>query len=274
MEPPGCGQITGIDINGEVRGVLPSQDWKRAYYKKREQQKWYAGETISLGIGQGYNSFTMLQLAHATATVANNGISRKPQLVIATRDASTHASVAVPADPPIDLGYKQHNIDVIRNAMVGVTQEGTSRFVFAGAGYLSGGKTGTAQAVGLSSKGKYNAAKLEEHQRDHSLYIAFAPAQDPQIAVAVIVENAGFGSAHAAPIARRVFDYWLMGQYPNAADMAAVKIGKVGAPAGKPLLAAEVPWPPLPLGTTATAPVTTTTPEQLKKPAEASRAVR
>ena len=128
--------------------------------------------------------------------------------------------------------------------------------------------------MGLSSKNKYNAAKLEEHQRDHSLYIAFAPAEDPQIAVAVIVENAGFGSAHAAPIARRVFDYWLMGQYPNAADMAAVKIGKVGAPAGKPLLAAEVPWPPLPLGTTATAPVTTTTPEQLKKPAEASRAVR
>ena len=273
MKPLGFGQITGIDINGEVRGVLPSQDWKRAYYKKRDQQKWYAGETISLGIGQGYNSFTMLQLAHATATVANNGIARKPQLVIATRDASTHASVAVPADPPVDLGYKQQNIDVIRNAMVGVTQEGTSRFVFAGAGYLSGGKTGTAQAVGLSSKNKYNAAKLEEHQRDHSLYIAFAPAEDPQIAVAVIVENAGFGSAHAAPIARRVFDYWLMGQYPNAADMAAVKIGKVGAPAGKPLLAAEMPWPPLPAGTTATA-TATATQDKLKEPAKASRAGR
>ncbi len=250
MKPLGFGQITGIDIQGEVRGILPSQDWKRAYYKTRAQQKWYAGETISLGIGQGYNSFTMLQLAHATATVAGNGISRKPQLVIATRDASTHERMPVPADPPVDLGYKQQNIDVIRKAMAGVTQQGTSRFVFAGAGYPSGGKTGTAQAVGLSQKNKYNAAKLEEHQRDHSLYIAFAPADDPEIAVAVIVENAGFGAAHAAPIARRVFDYWLLGQYPSEADMAAVKIGKVGAPVGKQRLAADMPWPPMRPGAT------------------------
>jgi penicillin-binding protein 2 len=244
MKPLGFGQITGIDINGEVRGVLPSQDWKRAYYKNRAQQKWYSGETISLGIGQGYNSFTMLQVAHAMATLANNGITRKPQLVIATRDASTHARVAVPAQPPVNLGYKPQNIEVIRKAMVGVTLDGTSRFVFAGAGYSSGGKTGTAQAVGLSQKSKYNASKLEEHKRDHSLYVAFAPADDPQIALAVIVENAGFGSAHAAPIARRVFDYWLLGQYPSEQDMAAVKVGKVGPPMGKPRLVADMPWPP------------------------------
>jgi penicillin-binding protein 2 len=266
MKPLGFGQITGIDINGEVRGILPSQDWKRAYYKNRDQQKWYAGETISLGIGQGYNSFTMLQLAHAMATVAGNGISRKPQLVIATRDASTHAQVEVRADPPLDLGYKQQNLDVIQKAMVGVTQDGTSRFVFAGAGYLSGGKTGTAQAVGLSKKIKYNAAKLEEHQRDHSLYVAFAPADDPKIAVAVIVENAGFGSAHAAPIARRVFDYWLLGQYPSEEDMAAVKIGKIGAPAGKQRLAADIPWPP---------PRPDTPPqEKLPDPTDATRTAR
>jgi penicillin-binding protein 2 len=130
--------------------------------------------------------------------------------------------------------------------MVGVTQEGTSARVFAGAGYRSGGKTGTAQAVGLSQKEKYNAAKMEERLRDHSLYIAFAPANDPTIALAVIVENAGFGSASAAPIARRVFDYWLLGQYPNSEDMVAVRKGLAMAPIGKPRKADEVPWPRVP----------------------------
>jgi penicillin-binding protein 2 len=246
MKPLGFGQITGIDINGEVRGVLPSQEWKRKYYKRPEQQKWYAGETISLGIGQGYNAFTMLQLAQAVTTVANNGIKHKPQLVIATQDATTRVRVPVPAAEPENLGYKQENVDVIRRAMVGVTQEGTSTRVFAGAPYLSGGKTGTAQAVSLGKNEKYVASKMEEHQRDHSLYIAFAPADDPKIALAVIVENAGFGSASAAPIARRVFDYVLLGQYPNEEDLAAVTKGQAMAPIGKPRLAAEVPWPPTP----------------------------
>ena len=244
MKPLGFGQITGIDIQGELRGLLPSQAWKRAYYKKPEQQKWYAGETISLGIGQGYNSFTMLQLAQATATLANKGVKHKPQLVIATQDAMTRVKVPVVAEPPQDLGYTPENVAIVRKAMVGVTQEGTSARVFAGAGYLSGGKTGTAQAVSIGQKDRYNAGKMEEHQRDHALYIAFAPAEDPQIAVAVIVENAGFGAAHAAPIARRVFDYWLLGQYPNEQDMAAVKTGQAGAPIGKPRSLAEVPWPP------------------------------
>ena len=244
MKPLGFGQITGIDINGEVRGVLPSQAWKRKYYKRPEQQKWYAGETISLGIGQGYNAFTMLQLAQAVSTVANGGIKHKPQLVIATQDATTRVRVPIPAAEPENLGYKIENVDVIRRAMVGVTQEGTSTRVFAGAPYRSGGKTGTAQAVSLGKNEKYVASKMEEHQRDHSLYIAFAPAQDPRIALAVIVENAGFGSAAAAPIARRVFDYLLMGQYPNEADLAAVSKGQATAPMGKPLAVAEMPWPP------------------------------
>jgi penicillin-binding protein 2 len=245
MAPLGFGQLTGIDIHGEVRGVLPSQAWKRKYYKRADQQKWYAGETISLGIGQGYNSFTMLQLAQATATVANNGVKHKPQLVIATQDATTRVRVPVPPVPPEDLGFAPDNVAIIRKAMVGVTQGGTSTRVFAGAGYLSGGKTGTAQAVGLSQKEKYNAAKMEERQRDHSLYIAFAPADDPKIALAVIVENAGFGSASAAPMARRVFDYWLLGQYPNEEDMAAVSKGQATAPIGKPRLIKDVPWPPV-----------------------------
>lgn len=243
MKPLGFGQITGIDINGEVRGVLPSQEWKRKYYKRPEQQKWYAGETISLGIGQGYNSFTMLQIAQAVSTVANNGVKHKPQLVIATQDATTRVRTPIAPEPPIDLAFKPENLKVVRDAMVGVTQGGTGTRVFAGAGYLSGGKTGTAQAVSLGKNQKYNASAMEEHQRDHSLYIAFAPADDPKIALAVIVENAGFGAASAAPIARRTFDYWLLGQYPSEEDLAAVSQGKATAPIGKPRVAKDIPWP-------------------------------
>jgi penicillin-binding protein 2 len=127
--------------------------------------------------------------------------------------------------------------------MVAVAQSGTSAKVFAGAGYTSGGKTGTAQAVTIGQHEKYNAARMEERQRDHSLYIAFAPAESPSIVLALIVENAGFGAASAAPIARRVFDYWIKGQYPNPDDMQAVRKGQAGAPMGTPLNAAEVPWP-------------------------------
>jgi penicillin-binding protein 2 len=254
MKPLGFGQYTGIDINGEVRGVLPSTDWKRAYYKRAEQKKWYSGETISLGIGQGYNAFTMVQLAQATAVLANAGIKHRPRLVIATQDSMLRERVPVPAEPPVDLGYKPEHVAVVRRALAGVTTEGTSARVFAGAGYTSGGKTGTAQAVGIGQKDKYDARKMEEHQRDHALYMAFAPADAPRIAIAVIVENAGFGAEHAAPIARRAFDYWLLGQYPNEQDMAAVQKGQAAAPIGKPRAASELPWP-LP-GMTLTGPST------------------
>ena len=243
MAPLGFGQITGIDIHGEVRGVLPSQDWKRKYYKRADQQKWYAGETISLGIGQGYNSFTMLQLAQATAIVANGGIKHQPKLVMATQDARSRAITPRPTEPDVNLGFKPEHIHVIRQAMVGVTQGGTSTRVFAGAGYLSGGKTGTAQAVSLGKNERYSATRMEERKRDHSLYIAFAPADDPKIALAVIVENAGFGSTSAAPIARRAFDYWLLGQYPSEADMAAVRVGQATAPIGTPRVPVDVPVP-------------------------------
>ena len=244
MKPLGFGQLTGIDIFGEVRGVLPSQEWKRNYYKKPEQKKWYAGETISLGIGQGYNSFTMLQIAQALSTVVNDGVKNQPHLVIATQDSTTKQTTPVPKSAPVNLGYKPENLAVVRKAMIGVAQQGTSARVFQGAGYQSGGKTGTAQAVGVAQGGKYNAAKLEEHQRDHSLYIAFAPAEDPKIVLAVIVENAGFGAASAAPIARRVFDYWLMNHYPSEEDLALVRQGKAGAPVGVPRRANEAAWPP------------------------------
>jgi penicillin-binding protein 2 len=240
MKPLGFGQITGIDINGEVRGILPSQDWKRQYFKKPEAKKWFAGETISIGIGQGYNSFTMLQLAQATAALVNNGIKYKPRLVIGTQDSVTRSMKPLPLAAPENLGYNPEHVAVIRKGLVGVTQVGTSARVFAGAGYLSGGKTGTAQAVALAANTKYNSAKLEESQRDHSLYVAMAPADDPTIAIAVIVENAGWGSAAAAPLARRAFDYMLMGQYPSEEDIAAVKLGQAGAPIGKPRRASEM----------------------------------
>jgi penicillin-binding protein 2 len=160
------------------------------------------------------------------------------------QDAITHKTVPLPREAPEDLGFKPEHVAIVRKAMVGVTQAGTSTRVFAGAAYLSGGKTGTAQAVGIGQKDKYNASKMEEHQRDHALYIAFAPADDPKIALAAVVENAGFGAAHAAPIARRIFDYWLLGQYPSEEDLAAVRVGKAQAPMGKPRNAADVAWPP------------------------------
>jgi penicillin-binding protein 2 len=241
MAPLGFGQFTGIDLKGEVRGVLPSTTWKRNAYRRAELKKWHPGETISLGIGQGYNSFTMLQLASANATLANAGVRYQPHLVRAIRDTVSGEVVRQVQPPAQDLGYARRNIDVVRNAMVAVTQGGTGTRVFAGAGYASAGKTGTAQAVSLSPKARASGKALDARQRDHALYMAFAPAEDPKIAVAAIVENAGFGAAHAAPIVRRVFDYWLEDKYPNAVDMAAVQAGTASAPIGQPLVASEVP---------------------------------
>jgi penicillin-binding protein 2 len=241
MKPLGFGQITGIDLPGEVRGILPSTEWKRNYYKKPEQKKWYGGETISLGIGQGYNAFTMVQLASATATIANGGKQFPPRVVRATQDALTHAQSLNTAAEPTVLGYSADHIAVVRNGLVGVVTSGTSAQVFAGAGYQSAGKTGTAQAVTIGQKDKYNASKLAEYQRDHALYMAYAPADAPKIALAVVVENAGFGAVAAAPIARRVFDYWLLGQYPNEDDIAATQKGQSGRPIGMPRLKKDVP---------------------------------
>ena len=248
MRPLGFGQVTGLDIPGETRGVLPSTDWKRATYKRPEQQKWYAGETISLGIGQGYNNFTMLQLASATATLAAGGVRHVPHLVKARQDALSLQLHELPQPPGQNLGYKPEHVALVKRAMVGVTQEGTSRGVFVGAPYLSGGKTGTAQAVTIGQKSRYNATKLAEHQRDHSLYIAFAPADQPRIAVAAIVENAGFGAAHAAPLVRRVMDYWLAGVYPSEADIAALQRGQASAPLGAPRRVQDVVSTPAPAG--------------------------
>jgi len=243
LAPFSFGQKTGIDVEGELTGVLPSTEWKRRYYKRAEQQKWYAGETISLGIGQGYNHFTALQMATATATLVSGGQRYQPRLVRDIENVVTREHRRVASEALTPLAFKPEHVELITRAMYGVTQEGTSVRSFTGAPYKSGGKTGTAQAVTIKQNEKYNASKLEEHQRDHSLYIAFAPVEAPTVALAVIVENSGFGSEAAAPIARRVFDYLLLGQVPNAADMALTQQGKSGAPTGKPRLADEYPLP-------------------------------
>jgi len=232
--PFGFGRKTGIDIDGEVTGLLPSTEWKRKAYKRPEMQKWYAGETISLGIGQGYNNFTALQMATAVSTLASGGLRYKPHLVREIEDVVTRERKRVASDALDPLPLKREHVELVTKAMYGVTQEGTSVRSFIGAQYKSGGKTGTAQAVSIKANEKYNAAKLEEHQRDHSLYIAFAPLEAPTIALAVVIENAGFGSDSAAPIARRVFDYVLLKQVPSLEDLALTREGKATTPVGKP----------------------------------------
>jgi penicillin-binding protein 2 len=244
MQRLGFGELTGIDILGESRGLLPSTRWKRAAYRKPEQQKWYAGETISLGIGQGYNNFTVLQLANALGTIASNGVKTKPHLVREVVDIVTREAHPTVPQPLGRIPAKPENLEVIRKALVGVNIEGTSSRAFSKAPYTSGGKTGTAQVIQIKANEKYHASQVDERHRDHALFMAYAPAEEPKIVLAMIVENAGFGAQYAAPIARRVFDYWIAGLYPSEEDIAAVHQGKAPAPIGKPRNAAEVAWPP------------------------------
>jgi penicillin-binding protein 2 len=214
MRQLGFGQRTGIDIEGESEGVLPSQEWKRKRFRKPEQQKWYAGETISIGIGQGYNAYTPIQLAQATAAVANDGVMYRPHLVRHIENIRTGERRVIEPQPLRVLPLKPANVEVIKQAMVGVNKEGTGARAFAGAEYVSAGKTGTAQVYSLKGE-KYVAGKVKERLRDHALFIAFAPADRPKIALAVLVENGGFGAQSAAPIARQVLDYYLLGKLPK-----------------------------------------------------------
>jgi len=211
MKPWGFGQVTGIDVEGEQTGILPSTAWK----ERRFKQKWYAGETISIGIGQGYNAFTLLQLAHATATLANDGVVMKPHLVKEVEDTRNGVKHLTVPKESYRIPIKPEHLKVVRDAMVDVNVNGTGRTAFAGAPYKVGGKTGTAQVVGIKQGEKYNEAKVAERHRDHSLFIAFAPAEAPKIAIAVLVENGGFGARAAAPIARAAIDYYLLGKKPT-----------------------------------------------------------
>ena len=210
----GFGSRTGIDMQGESKGILPSQEWKRARFKRPDQQKWYAGETISIGIGQGYNAYTPLQLAQAVATLANNGVMYRPHLVKYIENVNTGEKRFIEPQPLKTIPLKPEHIEFIKRAMAGVNIEGTGARAFAKAEYTSAGKTGTAQVIAIKAGEKYSESRTAERHRDHALFIAFAPVDSPKIALAVLVENAGFGAAAAAPIARLVLDYYLLGKKP------------------------------------------------------------
>ena len=208
MSQLGFGSRSGIDLTGESTGTLPSKEWK----KKRFGHDWFAGETVSIAIGQGYNAYTPLQLASATATLANDGVMFKPHVVDFIENVGTKARTPVEPQSLRTLEWNPEHVAVIKKAMVGVNKEGTSASVFVGAGYTSGGKTGTSQVIAIKQGEKYIESRVQERFRDHALFIAYAPADKPRIAVALIVENAGFGAKAAAPIARQVLDYYLLGK--------------------------------------------------------------
>ena len=202
------GAKTGIDLVGEQTGILPSRDWKEARFK----EPWYVGDTPSLGIGQGYNAFTLLQLAHATATLANRGIIMTPHLVDKVENPVTGESIKVDAEPTGKIPLKDANLDVVIAGMTDVTRTGTARSVFQGAPYSVAGKTGTAQVISIAQDDRWDEKKVSRKHLDHALFIAFAPARNPRIAMAVLVENGGFGARAAAPVAKELMDYWLTGE--------------------------------------------------------------
>ena len=215
MKHFGFGERTGIDLQGEATGVLPSPEWKMKRFKRPEQQKWYAGETISIGIGQGYNAYTPIQLAQAMATLANGGSMYRPHLIAYVDDPRTGEQRPVEPELVHKVPVRRDHLEFVKRALAGVNKEGTAARSFGNAPYTSGGKTGTAQLIGIKQNEKYDESKVAERLRDHSLFIAFAPLENPKIALSVVVENGGFGARAAAPIARTVLDYYLLGKLPQ-----------------------------------------------------------
>jgi penicillin-binding protein 2 len=209
----GFGQPTGVDIEGELTGLNPSQEWKQ----KRFKQKWYSGDTVSIGIGQGYLLTTPMQLAAATATLANGGVPVHPRLLKAVQDSKTQEMHEIPSRDRGAETVKPEHLALVRAAMVDVTRPGgTAARAGANAPYTIAAKTGTAQVIGMKQGESYNEKRIREEHRDHALFIAFAPADNPKLAMAILVENGGHGGSTAAPIAREVFDYYLLGKKPTA----------------------------------------------------------
>jgi penicillin-binding protein 2 len=208
----GFGKKTGIDMEGETFGLLPSQDWKM----KRYQQIWYPGDTVSVGIGQGYSLVTPTQLAFATATLANDGVAYKPHLVKEVRSSFGDQKRLIASEPQYDLSINKAHLDLVKKAMVAVTQPGgTAVYASLGTPYHIAGKTGTAQVIAMKQGEKYDEKLVDERHRDHAWFIAFAPAEEPRIALVVLAENGGHGGGTAAPIARKVLDYYLLGKIPK-----------------------------------------------------------
>jgi len=215
LEPFGYGQPTGIDIGGEKAGLLPTPEWKRKAFKRPEDKVWFPGETVNMGIGQGYLLVTPLQLAHVTGILAERGRNFRPRVVKGMRDAAGRVQWLAPLEGAPIKGVSAEDWAVVSDAMIGATHCarycGTAWVAFKGAAYQAAGKTGTAQVYTVAQNAKYNAKTVPERLRDHAWFIAFAPAEAPRIAVAVLVENAGFGSMNAAPVARKVLDAYLLG---------------------------------------------------------------
>ncbi len=221
LERFGFGQKTGLDMEGESSGLLPSSEWK----EKRFKQIWYPGDTVSVGIGQGYNLVTPLQLAFATATLANDGVAYKPHLVKEIRRADGKV-VLTERKQLFDLQINPDHLKLVKSAMEAVTKPGgTAAGANYGVTYRMAGKTGTAQVIAVKQGEKYEAEKVSEHNRDHAWFIAFAPADKPRIALTVLVENGGHGGATAAPIARKVMDYYLLGKVPQPLQKVTEKAG-------------------------------------------------
>ena len=208
----GFGKKSDFDIKGEIEGLLPTPEWK----KRRFKQPWYPGETVIVGIGQGYTLVTPLQLAQATAILANNGVAMRPHLVSQIQNTQSGKNQIIAPFIQDKVALNPKNIAIVKQGMMDVTLPGgTAASVGANAGYAIAAKTGTAQVIGIKQNEKYNEQGINERHRDHALFIAYAPAEDPKIALAVIVENGGHGGSAAGPIARKVMDYYLLGKLPT-----------------------------------------------------------
>ncbi|HTD29262.1 MAG TPA: penicillin-binding transpeptidase domain-containing protein, partial [Xanthomonadaceae bacterium] len=218
MRRYGFGQKTGVDLSGESVGVVPSPEWKR----KRFKQEWFLGETIIAGIGQGYWIVTPLQLAQGTAALAAEGVRHQLHLVRETRDGFTAPWLALSQPVGTPISTNRDNLAAVRDGMIAVTQIGTAKAIGLHAPYLIAGKTGTAQRVGRKGNISMDPRALPVNLRHQSLFIAYAPANAPTIAIAVVVEHGGYGATAAAPIARTVLDAWLLKRSPEqvAADLA------------------------------------------------------
>jgi penicillin-binding protein 2 len=217
----GFGQKTGLDMEGETSGLLPSPEWK----SKRYNQIWYPGDTVSAGIGQGYNLVTPVQLAFATAILANDGVAFKPHLVKEIRRVK-EGTVLTENKQIFDLQIDPAHLKLVKGAMEAVTKPGgTAAGASYGISYRMAGKTGTAQVIAIKQGEKYDSKKVSEYNRDHAWFIAFAPADKPRIALAVLAENGGHGGSTAAPIARKVMDYYLLGKEPQPLGAVPVKAG-------------------------------------------------
>ena len=214
----GFGQKTGIDLPSEYTGVLPSREWKAKRFAKSSDpttKEWRAGEMVSVSIGQGYNAYTPLQMAHATASLANNGVVYQPHLVKEVLDFGARKITRINPNPERQIPFKADNFEYVKRAMEKVLKPGgTAHRIGGGLAYTMGGKTGTAQVVQIKQGGRYNAAALREQHRDHAWFISFAPLEKPEIAIAVILENGGWG-AYAAPLAREMTDFYMLHVKPQ-----------------------------------------------------------